>query len=168
MYDMRQNSSGLAQRETGKSFVRKLIGPFLVLVFLGSAQIWAQPGNAQIWAQPGSAQISGQQDQDSVMIQTNPRAQQHSFDDFGARDPLLAKRQAVLLNAQRQKNMISDADKLLKLATELKAEIDAGNPDSLSTEQLNKIARIEKLAHSVKEKMSITIGSGPTITDAFP
>ena len=82
-------------------------------------------------------------------------------------DPALAKRQFLLLNVQRQKTMVSDADKLLKLATELKAEIDAGDSASLSPEQLRKISEIEKLARSVKQKMSITVGVGPQLHDTF-
>lgn len=161
MHEERLDLSGFAEREFGKSSACKFIGAFLVLAFLGGVQIWAQ--------QNSSLQNSAQQGQDGIVIQPTPHPQTRSpFGDFGPMDPILIKRQVVLLNAQRQKNMISDADKLLKLATELKAEIDAGNPASLSSEQLHKIAEIEKLAHSIKQKMSLSIGGGPTVSDAFP
>ncbi len=58
------------------------------------------------------------------------------------------------LNLARQKAMISDADKLLKLAKEVNDEIAAKDVTSLTDDQLRKIAEIEKLAHSVKEKMA--------------
>jgi plasmid replication initiation protein len=58
------------------------------------------------------------------------------------------------LNNERQKEMVSDSDKLLKLAQELNKEIAARNAGSLTFDQLHKIAQIEKLARSVKEKMA--------------
>ena len=82
-------------------------------------------------------------------------------------DSKLAAKQIQLLNVQRQKTIVSDTDKLLKLATELKAEIDSGDSASLSPEQLHKISEIEKLARSVKQKMTITPGVGPPLRDIF-
>jgi hypothetical protein len=57
--------------------------------------------------------------------------------------------------------MVADADKLLKLASELKAEIDSGNSESLTPTQLKKLETIEKLAHSVKDKMSTSVRGVP-------
>src|SRR5208283_3173727 len=48
-----------------------------------------------------------------------------------------------------QKEMISDTNKQLKLASELNAEISNSNPDSLTPAQLRKVKEIEKLARSV-------------------
>jgi hypothetical protein len=62
-----------------------------------------------------------------------------------------------LLNAERQKALVADTNKLLKLVRDLDAEIGAANPDSLTPDQLRRIAEIEKLAHSVKEKMSTSV-----------
>jgi hypothetical protein len=52
--------------------------------------------------------------------------------------------------------MISDTEKLVKLVSELEAEIGSSSSAALTTEQLRKLAEIEKLAHSVKEKMKYT------------
>ena len=57
------------------------------------------------------------------------------------------------INAAQHKAMVSDADRLLKLVTELNAEIGRSIPEALTPEQRRKVAEIEKLAHSVKEKM---------------
>jgi hypothetical protein len=73
---------------------------------------------------------------------------------------LLAKRLRAL-NIDRQKRMISDAAMLLKLATELNAEVMSDKPDSLIPAELHQVAEIEKLAHSVKEKMRYTQGDTP-------
>jgi hypothetical protein len=62
-------------------------------------------------------------------------------------------------NAERKKEIASDSTKLLKLATELKAEIDKTNKDTLNLKVVRKADEIEKLAHSVKEKMQLTVGA---------
>jgi hypothetical protein len=61
------------------------------------------------------------------------------------------------LNLQRQKSIVSDAGKLLKLASELNDVIGATNPDTLTPAQIKKITEIEKLAHNVKAKMSTPV-----------
>ena len=59
------------------------------------------------------------------------------------------------------------ANKLLKLVTELNAELTSSNPDSLSANQLRKLAEIEKLAHSVKDKMSTSVRGTPLYPQPF-
>jgi nitric oxide reductase activation protein len=61
-------------------------------------------------------------------------------------------------NAERKKQIAEDSAKLLKLATELKAEVDKTTKDTLSLNVIRKADEIEKLAHGVKEKMKLTIG----------
>jgi hypothetical protein len=56
-------------------------------------------------------------------------------------------------NAQRHVALKRDTDRLLKLSTELKAYVDKSNQNLLSLEVVKKADEIEKLAHSVKEKM---------------
>jgi hypothetical protein len=67
------------------------------------------------------------------------------------------------MNADRQKSMVSDADKLVKLARQLDAEIASNPTDELTTEELRKVAEIEKLAHNVKSKMAQSFGLGPQV-----
>jgi hypothetical protein len=62
-------------------------------------------------------------------------------------------------NAARKKQIADDSAKLLKLATELKAEVDKTNKDTLSINVIRKADAIEKLAHDVKEKMKTSIGT---------
>jgi hypothetical protein len=82
-------------------------------------------------------------------------------DRGGEPDEIDAARRARALNDMRQKEIVSDTNKLLKLANELEAEIQKGNSDSLSPEQLHKLAMIEKLAHNVKEHMSTPVSGMP-------
>jgi hypothetical protein len=61
-------------------------------------------------------------------------------------------------NSARQLAMLSDAAKLLRLATELNLEVDAKNLNALTPAQLHKIQQIEKLAHKVRTEMAIAVG----------
>ena len=65
----------------------------------------------------------------------------------------LEKDMAKKANQERQADLRRDADKLFKLATELKQFVDKTNENVLSLEVLKKAEEIEKLAHSVKSKM---------------
>jgi len=56
-------------------------------------------------------------------------------------------------NHERQVQLKRDADRLFKLATDLKDYVDKSNENTLSVSVINKAEEIEKLAHSVKEKM---------------
>ena len=56
-------------------------------------------------------------------------------------------------NQARQADLKRDTDKLLKLAGELKDYVDKTNESTLSVDVLKKAEEIEKLAHSVKDKM---------------
>jgi hypothetical protein len=61
-------------------------------------------------------------------------------------------------NIERKKQIADDSAKLLKLATDLKAEVDRTNKDTLSLTVIRKADEIERLAHSVKEKMKLIAG----------
>jgi len=61
-------------------------------------------------------------------------------------------------NVERKKQISDDSAKLLKLATELKSEVEKTNKDTLSVGVIRKADEIEKLAHNVKEKMKLTVG----------
>ncbi len=79
-------------------------------------------------------------------------------------DPTMMERRLNALNRERQKEMVSDTNKLLKLAMELNDEIAANNTGTLTWDQLHKMAEIEKLARNVKEKMADGLGQmGPSL-----
>jgi hypothetical protein len=56
-------------------------------------------------------------------------------------------------NLERQAALKADTEKLLKLATELKQSVDKTSASVLSLDVVKKAEEIEKLAHSVKDKM---------------
>lgn len=61
--------------------------------------------------------------------------------------------QAKMRNVDRQKQLVEETQKLVALANELKLEVDKSSKDTLSLDVIRKADEIEKLAHSVKEKM---------------
>jgi hypothetical protein len=60
------------------------------------------------------------------------------------------------VNAQRKKEVAEDTNKLVKLANDLKAEVDSTDKDTLSVSAIKKAEAIEKLAKSLKQKMTVT------------
>lgn len=64
-------------------------------------------------------------------------------------------------NAQRKKEVSEDTTKLVKLANDLKAEIDSTDKDTLSVSAIKKAEAIEKLAKSLKQKMTVTVAAKP-------
>jgi hypothetical protein len=84
------------------------------------------------------------------------------LDDRSEPDPAEAARRVKLLNVMRQKALVSDTNKLLKLAGEFDAEIHKSESDSLTPDQLHRLATIEKLARSIKEKMSMPVAELPS------
>jgi hypothetical protein len=96
----------------------------------------------------------------------NPNAS--GLDDRSEPDPEDAARRIRALNNMRQKALVSDTNKLVKLASEFEADIHKANSDSLTPEQLHKLATIEKLARSIKEKMSIPVAELPSYQPGSP
>jgi hypothetical protein len=65
----------------------------------------------------------------------------------------IEKDMAKKANRERQAQLQRDTDNLVKLANELKQYVDKSNENTLSLDVVKKAEAIEKLAHSVKEKM---------------
>jgi hypothetical protein len=64
-------------------------------------------------------------------------------------------------NLKRQQDLRADTDRLLQLATELKAAVDKSNENLLSLDVVRKADEVERLAKRVREKMKDAIGPGP-------
>jgi hypothetical protein len=107
--------------------------------------------------------------QSSMHPQVPGRQDMSSPDDY---DTVMAEKRLRTLNIERQKQMVADTDKLLKLAKELNDAVAASNTGTLTPEQLHKIAEIEKLARSVKERMTAgAVQPQPAVTSpsfAYP
>jgi hypothetical protein len=93
----------------------------------------------------------------------NSRASQGGLNGSMDTDPVFIAKRQQALNADRHKSMVSDADKLVKLARQLDAEIASNPTDQLTPEERHKVAEIEKLAHNVKAKMAQSFTGGPQL-----
>jgi hypothetical protein len=86
--------------------------------------------------------------------------------------PLFYEKRLKLLNAAQHQSMVADTDRLLKLVADLNSQINTSNANALTPEQLRMVAEIEKLAHSVRDKMRMSVRSsaeynGPTSATPF-
>jgi hypothetical protein len=98
-----------------------------------------------------AAQIQQQQGQMPTISPAPPFGEPPNPSDPMARQQ--QQRMEKARNADRQKQLEQDTDKLLALAKELKEEVNKSNKDTLSVDVVKKAAAIEKLAKSVKDRM---------------
>ncbi len=84
--------------------------------------------------------------QPDINDQERMRQQQKSDQNFEA------------VNAERKKKIAGDSAELLKLASDLKADLDKAGKDTLSLTAIRKADAIEKLAHNLKQEMKLTMG----------
>jgi hypothetical protein len=103
----------------------------------------------------GSSQAPGQNVGPPGTVRPYYPGPTSSISSSGGFEAAEAERRLKELNHERQKEMISDTNKLLKLATELNDEVAATKAEALTYDQLHRIAQIEKLAHNVREKMTL-------------
>jgi|SRR5271157_2980230 len=112
-------------------------------------------------AQPGQQTAPGMPIRDEMppILPQNNRVPDAN-DQIRMREQQAQKQNFEAANAERKKQIAEDSTKLLKLATDLKAEVDKTTKDTLSLNVIRKADEIEKLAHNVKEKMKLTVGQG--------
>lgn len=103
--------------------------------------------------------------------QTGSASQQHinPMDAPPVFDPAMnmQARRIRVLNVERQKALVSDTENLLKLTMQLNAEVAKDRSSTLNPEQVRMLAKIEKLAKSVREKMSDPVQRN-LLEDTFP
>jgi len=83
-------------------------------------------------------------------------------------DVVMQEKRLKALNAERQKSMVAETNRLVKLAAELNAEVNGPHPRELSADQLRKVAEIEKLARNIREKMCTSVKAAPAIPSPLP
>jgi hypothetical protein len=125
-----------------------------VLLALVCSLVCALPGRSQM-----SAGSNGGQGQGMGDVHPHPNLSSLSTDDA---DPVTVERRMLALNIQRQKQIVADTDKLLKLARELNEEVAKANTGTLTEDELHKIADIEKLARNVRQRMTESVGEPQT------
>jgi len=142
-HGLTQSPTRPVRRRTGRS-LRQALGLALLLALPGGAQNghWYSPD-----PQPESQHPGG------------------LFDGPNSAEP---EKRLKALNAERQKSLVSDTNKLLKLAHELDEEVNSNDQDSFNQAEMTKTAEIEKLAHKVREKMSTSVRMAPQPFPTFP
>jgi hypothetical protein len=100
-----------------------------------------------------SGNVSGGQLQQGQQGQHFPGQVRQPGDLDPNTDPRRLEQQEDARSTERQKRLVADTDKLLALATDLKQQVDKTNKNILSVDVIKKAEEIEKLAHSVKERM---------------
>jgi len=92
-----------------------------------------------------------QQAPGSILQTTRP---QDPMAPMGPELPSAAREKiARAQNDERQKRLEADTDKLLELATQLHTDVAKTDKNILSVDVIKRAEEIEKLAHSVKERM---------------
>jgi nitric oxide reductase activation protein len=128
----------------------------------GGMGMWTAMAGLALWvagsvsmAQRGGAVPAPDPATGLPQVQSGPGGQSPLGADEAVRERTakIAIEQERARNDDRQKRLVADTQKLLALATELKADVDRTNKDTLSVDVVKKADEIEKLAHSVKEKM---------------
>jgi len=74
-------------------------------------------------------------------------------DDPPQNQQQLEQQQARARNAERQKQLVADTQKLVALANELQVEVNQSTKDMLSLDVVRKADEIDKLARTVRDKM---------------
>jgi hypothetical protein len=69
-------------------------------------------------------------------------------------DPALEQQRIQAIKIAQHAEIVSDTDKLLKMTARLDAEVEQSHETALTRKQLHTLAKIEKLAKSVKQNMS--------------
>ena len=112
---------------------------------------------AVAWPSPllRARQIVTPMQQPTVGPGQGPAAQPDPFgsNGDGSTSARLQDQRQHMAEDERHKRIVADTDKLLELATELKADVDKSTKNELSITVINKAAEIEKLSHDVKERM---------------
>jgi hypothetical protein len=70
-----------------------------------------------------------------------------------------AQQNAPASNAEAKKQVADESARLLKLATDLNAEVSKTTQDTLSLAVIRKAAELERLAHDVKEKSKPSVAA---------
>jgi len=100
---------------------------------------------------------SGVAQQAPAPVAPNPEPAAHLQEDSGNAAVPLSPQE--ILVQQRKDQLAADTALLLKLANELKSEMDKSTKDELSIAVIKKADQVEKLARKVRDEMRLTMGN---------
>jgi hypothetical protein len=132
--------------------------PLLLRLCLGLAVV-AAVGTASANAQQPAEPLSNPLPRPTSVILPAANRAPDANDQMEMQQKGLKRASFEAANAERKRQLDSDSALLLKLASELKAEIDKTPQDTLSLSVVRKAEEIERLAHNVQVKMKLTVGA---------
>jgi hypothetical protein len=135
------------------------------MIEIGRTSTWVRNLHVAIWLAAIIALFAGAQNFPPSQAPSQGPHRGQPYGQPSGSDPLFEERRLNALNADRHKSMVTDTEKLLRLAKELDAEIAANTADGLTSKEMKEVAEIEKLARNVKEKMARSYGGGPVYAD---
>ncbi len=101
----------------------------------------------------GGGQNSGASSSSSGSGSGHGSGSSSSTSDVPQTEQQLEEQQTKLRNAERQKQLVSDTQKLVALVNELQTDVDKSTKDTLSLDVVRKADEIDKLAKTVRDKM---------------
>jgi hypothetical protein len=145
-----------AERRNSLSVSKAQTASFAAIVLLSFAALtgMAKTGRAQTQAEPGGKLRMDKVD-DPTPINQPPDANTQML----LRERSVKRQNFSAANTERRRQIAEDTAKLTRLAADLKDEIEKAAGDTLSIAVIRKADEIEKLAHSVKEKMKLTVSA---------
>jgi hypothetical protein len=118
-------------------------------------------GAVLLFALPSGGQSPTPANNSSQLPRRIPQrdVEQPPLDTVGVGTPVFYEKRLQMLNAAQHQSMVADTDRLLKLVADLNSQINSSKTNELNADQLRMVADIEKLAHSVKDKMRMSVRS---------
>jgi len=140
-------------------WVRALVCLAGAAALTGAANpVQPQPGGQQQQpAQQAGAQPAMNTNKPYLLPEANRTPDANDIMEMRQQKEANQKQDYIAANSERKKQISDDSTRLLKLATELKGEVDKTTKDTLSLNVIRKAEEIEKLAHDVKEKMKLSV-----------
>ena len=142
MYALRSSTGRLAVRNRAASVAAICI----VLV--------AIPSTLQSQNEP-----AGQSTRSQTILRPEANRLPDANDIMTMRQEKVTKAKFEAANLERKRQIDSDSDLLLRLVTEVKAELDQGGANGSPSDLQKKMEQIQSLAHSVQVKMKLTMSA---------
>ena len=140
----------------GESYARPEKQRSAQLARIVAIALIAAPG--AIYAQP-SPPSGSQPRPDKIGLATPINQPPDANAQMAEHEHLVSDQDFKGANEERRKQIVDDSARLLKMAAELKAEVEKMNKDTLSLDVIRKADDIERLAHGVKQKMKLIAGA---------
>jgi len=129
-----------------------------VRCLLGASMLWLSPLAARPQSSNSQTPLTNPPPRPASVLLPAANRFPDANDQMEMRDQQSKSQNFAKANAERKKQIADDTTRLLKMAADLKEEVEKTSKDTLSLSVIRKADEIERLAHSVKEKMKLSAG----------